>query len=108
MKMPEEIKEKIALINKSKHDVDAWAVCLNGKSAIIPYGKYRGRWGRIMHARFRERKIKALVCPYNLKTKDGTELFYSSSSDARTYWGLNSFIDTVTDKPVSELLGGTK
>lgn len=59
-----------------------------GKDAIIPFGKFKGRLGKIDHISLNsDGTISALIIPYHKKYGKPV-LLTQSQDDVRTYWPI--------------------
>lgn len=59
-----------------------------GKDAVIPYGKYKGRLGKIDLVNIdTDGNVRAVIRPYYLNDK--SKLISWNETDARTYWKLD-------------------
>ena len=100
--IPDTIKEKLAAMDKLHDDIKTYCDTLREKTAKIPYGKYKGRWGIILYLSvtydFGNYQLHAVISPYDLKLRNGEYL--SEPADARCFMPLAPVIHTVrVDNP---------
>jgi len=91
------ITGKINQTNTLIQEITEWARQFNGKTAVIPKGKYKGRYGVVCGCHFYENRIIGCVHPYDLVKKDGSYLY--DHPDARTYWSFDDFKDSIQEAP---------
>jgi len=65
----------------------------NGKQAIVPHGKHKGRLGIIKNTHYSDGYIICLLPPFNKKNKN--EVLWDNPS--RTYIDLSEIEDTIID-----------
>ena len=70
--LPEDIRNMLVKHERGNNVINEWAVTLNNKFAIVPEGKYKGRWAQIKQANFNGKYLVAQLVPFNIKKRDGS------------------------------------